>query len=138
MSSRGLRSLGRSGLRVSPLCLGAMNFGNEQFGCDEEASTSIIHAYLDAGHNFIDTANVYSGTKSETIVGKAGKGRRDSGGIATKAAAPRGPGGGWARRRGERGGGGAAGGAGAVRGGAEPQAPDEGLRGQPAAPGYGL
>jgi len=92
MSSRGLRSLGRSGLRVSPLCLGAMNFGNEQFGCDEEASTGIIHAYLDAGHNFIDTANVYSGTKSEVIVGKAVKGRRDSVVIATKAASPLGPG----------------------------------------------
>src|SRR5574341_918596 len=92
MSARGLRSLGRSGLRVSPLCLGAMNFGNEQFGCDEETSTGIIHAYLDAGHNFIDTANVYSGTKSEVIVGKAVKGRRDSVVIATKAASPLGPG----------------------------------------------
>jgi len=38
MASTGLRNLGRSGLRVSPLCLGAMNFGNEQFGCDEKAS----------------------------------------------------------------------------------------------------
>jgi aryl-alcohol dehydrogenase-like predicted oxidoreductase len=79
-------------LRVSPLCLGAMNFGNEQFGCDEETSSGIIHAYLDAGHNFIDTANVYSGTKSEVIVGKAVKGRRDSVVIATKAASPLGPG----------------------------------------------
>jgi aryl-alcohol dehydrogenase-like predicted oxidoreductase len=69
-----------------------MNFGNEQFGCDEEVSTGIIHAYLDAGHNFIDTANVYSGTKSETIVGKAVKGRRDSVVIATKAASPLGAG----------------------------------------------
>ena len=92
MSSRGLRSLGRSGLRVSPLCLGAMNFGNEQFGCDEETSSGIIRAYLDAGHNFIDTANVYSGTKSEVIVGKAVKGRRDGVVIATKAASPLGPG----------------------------------------------
>jgi aryl-alcohol dehydrogenase-like predicted oxidoreductase len=69
-----------------------MNFGNEQFGCDEEVSIGIIHAYLDAGHNFIDTANVYSGTKSETIVGKAVKGRRDSVVIATKAASPLGGG----------------------------------------------
>jgi aryl-alcohol dehydrogenase-like predicted oxidoreductase len=69
-----------------------MNFGNEQFGCDEETSTGIIHAYLDAGHNFIDTANVYSGTKSEVIVGKAVKGRRDSVVIATKAASPLGAG----------------------------------------------
>jgi aryl-alcohol dehydrogenase-like predicted oxidoreductase len=86
------RSLGRSGLKVSPLCLGTMNFGNEQFGCDEKSSIAITHAYLDAGHNFLDTANVYSGTKSETIVGKAVKGRRDSVVIATKAASPLGAG----------------------------------------------
>lgn len=92
MASRGLRKLGRSGLLVSPLCLGAMNFGNEQFGCDEDTSDSIIDAYLAAGHNFIDTANVYSGTKSETIVGKALQGRRDSVVVATKAASPLGPG----------------------------------------------
>ena len=92
MASQGLRRLGRSGLQVSPLCLGAMNFGNEQFGCDEETSLGIIQAYLDAGHNFIDTANVYSGTKSEVIVGKAVRGRRDSVVMATKAAAPLGPG----------------------------------------------
>ena len=60
MANSGFRTLGRSGLKVSPLCLGAMNFGNEAFGCDEETSIGVIHAYLDAGHNFIDTANVYS------------------------------------------------------------------------------
>lgn len=92
MSARGLRSLGRSGLKVSPLCLGAMNFGNDQFGCDEKTSIAIIHAYLDAGHNFIDTANVYSATRSETILGKAVKGRRDAVVVATKAASPLGPG----------------------------------------------
>ena len=92
MTSQGLRNLGRSGLRVSPLCLGAMNFGNEQFGCDEKGSIAIIHAYLNAGHNFIDTANVYSGTKSESIVGKAVKDRRDAVVIATKASSPLGPG----------------------------------------------
>ena len=92
MATQGLRNLGRSGLRVSPLCLGAMNFGNDQFGCDEKSSIAVIHAYLDAGHNFIDTANVYSATKSETIVGKAVKGRRDGVVIATKAASPLGPG----------------------------------------------
>jgi aryl-alcohol dehydrogenase-like predicted oxidoreductase len=92
MPNKGLRKLGRSGLKVSPLCLGAMNFGNEGFGCDEETSINIVHAYLDAGHNFIDTANVYSGTKSETIVGKAVKGRRNSVVIATKFASPLGPG----------------------------------------------
>ncbi len=92
MATTGLRNLGRSGLRVSPLCLGAMNFGNDQFGCDEKSSIAITHAYLDAGHNFIDTANVYSGTKSETIIGKAVKGRRDNVVIATKASSPLGPG----------------------------------------------
>jgi aryl-alcohol dehydrogenase-like predicted oxidoreductase len=92
MAARELRNLGRSGLRVSPLCLGAMNFGNAQFGCDEETSVGIIHAYLDAGHNFIDTANVYSGARSETIVGKAVKDRRDAVVIATKAASPLGAG----------------------------------------------
>jgi aryl-alcohol dehydrogenase-like predicted oxidoreductase len=69
-----------------------MNFGNGQFGCDEESSIQITHAYLDAGHNFIDTANVYSGTMSEVIVGKAVKGRREGVVIATKAASPLGPG----------------------------------------------
>ena len=92
MAAQGLRNLGRSGLRVSPLCLGAMNFGNDQFGCDETTSIRVIHAYLDAGHNFIDTANVYSGTRSETIVGKAVKDRRDAVVIATKASSPLGPG----------------------------------------------
>ena len=86
------RNLGRSGLLVSRLCLGAMNFGNDAFGCDEETSLAIIDAYLEAGHNFIDTANVYGGTRSETIVGKAVKGGRDSVVIATKAASPLGPG----------------------------------------------
>jgi aryl-alcohol dehydrogenase-like predicted oxidoreductase len=92
MANAELRRLGRSGLKVSPLCLGAMNFGNDSFGCDEATSIDVIHAYLDAGHNFIDTANVYSGTLSETIVGKAVKGRRDSAVIATKAAGMLGPG----------------------------------------------
>ncbi|MGH6991805.1 MAG: aldo/keto reductase [Caulobacteraceae bacterium] len=92
MATHGLRNLGRSGLRVSPLCLGAMNFGNEQFGCDEKTSIEVIHAYLDAGGNFIDTANVYSATRSETIVGKAVKDRREAVVIATKASSPLGPG----------------------------------------------
>lgn len=90
--ARGLRKLGRSGLLVSPMCLGAMNFGNEQFGCDASVSAGIIDAYLAAGHNFIDTANVYSGTQSESIIGRALKGRRDGVVVATKAASPLGPG----------------------------------------------
>lgn len=92
MTTRPFRKLGRSGMLVSPLCLGAMNFGNAHFGCDEKTSIAIIHAYLDAGHNFIDTANVYSAGASETIVGKAVKTRRDDVVIATKAAGPMGPG----------------------------------------------
>lgn len=92
MANTEYRRLGSSGLKVSPLCLGAMNFGNDEFGCDESTSIEIIGSYLDAGHNFIDTANVYSGTLSETIVGKAVKARRDDVVIATKAGAALGPG----------------------------------------------
>ncbi len=91
MSTPKYRNLGRSGLQISPLCLGAMNFGNERFGCDEETSLEIIHAYLDAGHNFIDTADTYAGTNSETIVGKAVKAHRESVVIATKTGRPYGP-----------------------------------------------
>ena len=92
MAKREFRKLGRSGMQVSPLCLGAMNFGNPHFGCDEKTSIAIIGAYLDAGHNFIDTANVYTAGVSETIVGKAVKTRREDVAIATKAAGPMGPG----------------------------------------------
>ena len=82
MAAKGLRSLGRSGLRVSPLCLGAMNFGKRAVRLRrEDPSTEVVHAYLDAGHNpSSTTANVYSATRSETIVGKAVKDRRDLGG----------------------------------------------------------
>jgi aryl-alcohol dehydrogenase-like predicted oxidoreductase len=77
------RSLGRTGLKVSPLCLGAMMFGGWG-NPDHDDSISIIHAALDAGINFIDTADVYSAGESETIVGKALKGRRDQVVLATK------------------------------------------------------
>ena len=76
------RLLGRTGVRVSPFCLGAMNFGG---GTGETDSIRIIHAALDAGINFIDTANSYNGGLSETIVGKALAGRRDRVILATKA-----------------------------------------------------
>jgi aryl-alcohol dehydrogenase-like predicted oxidoreductase len=76
------RVLGRTGVRVSPLCLGAMNFGG---GTDEAGSIRIIHAALAAGINFIDTANSYNAGLSETIVGKALTGRRDRVVLATKA-----------------------------------------------------
>jgi aryl-alcohol dehydrogenase-like predicted oxidoreductase len=77
------RPLGRTGVRVSPLCLGAMMFG--PWGNDDRAdSTRIIHRALDAGINFIDTADVYSGGTSEEIVGQALEGRRDEVFLATK------------------------------------------------------
>jgi aryl-alcohol dehydrogenase-like predicted oxidoreductase len=64
------RTLGRTGIKVSPLCLGAMMFGS--FGNpDHDDSVRIIHAALDAGINFVDTADVYSFGESEEIVGKA-------------------------------------------------------------------
>jgi aryl-alcohol dehydrogenase-like predicted oxidoreductase len=78
------RSLGRTGMHVSPLCLGAMMFG--AWGePDHDTSVGIIHAALDAGINFIDTADVYSQGESEVIVGKAlAGGRRDDVILATK------------------------------------------------------
>src|SRR5487761_2166140 len=65
-----MRTLGRTGVKVSPLCLGAMMFG-EWGNPDHDDSVRIIHRALDAGINFIDTADVYSQGESETIVGKA-------------------------------------------------------------------
>ena len=78
------RSLGRTGMQVSPLCLGAMMFG--AWGePDHDVSIKIIHRALDAGINFIDTADVYSLGESEEIVGKAlAGGRRDDVIVATK------------------------------------------------------
>jgi aryl-alcohol dehydrogenase-like predicted oxidoreductase len=77
------RTLGRTGVKVSPLCLGAMMFG-AWGNPDHDDSAAIINAALDAGVNFIDTADVYSGGESEVIVGKAIKGRRDDVVLATK------------------------------------------------------
>ena len=77
------RTLGRTGVKVSPLCLGAMMFG--AWGePDHDKSIRIIHAALDAGINFVDTADVYSQGENEEIVGKALKGRRDDIVLATK------------------------------------------------------
>ncbi|MCU1501250.1 MAG: Aldo/keto reductase [Ilumatobacteraceae bacterium] len=79
------RSLGKTGMQVSPLCLGAMMFG-AWGNTDHDESISIIHRALDAGINFIDTADVYSAGESEVIVGKALAGpRRDDVVLATKA-----------------------------------------------------
>jgi aryl-alcohol dehydrogenase-like predicted oxidoreductase len=84
------RALGRTGVRVSPLCLGAMMFG--QWGNpDHNDSVRIIHRALDAGINFIDTADVYSHGESEEIVAKAlADGRRDHVILATKVHNPMG------------------------------------------------
>jgi aryl-alcohol dehydrogenase-like predicted oxidoreductase len=77
------RPLGRTGVQVSPLCLGAMMFG--PWGNDDRAdSIRIIHRALDAGINVVDTADVYSGGVSEEIVGDALSGRRDDVVLATK------------------------------------------------------
>ncbi|HSV85239.1 MAG TPA: aldo/keto reductase [Levilinea sp.] len=77
------RSLGRTGVMVSPLCLGAMNFGGPT---PEAESIAMIDRALDGGFNFIDTANVYNAGESERIVGKAlaQNGRRDQVVLATK------------------------------------------------------
>jgi aryl-alcohol dehydrogenase-like predicted oxidoreductase len=78
------RTLGRTGMQVTPLCLGAMMFG-EWGNPDHEDSIRIIQRALDAGINFIDTADVYSRGESEEIVGKAlAGGRRDNVVLATK------------------------------------------------------
>ncbi len=78
-----LRPLGRTGVQVSPLCLGTMMFG-AWGNTDHEESIRIIHHALDAGINFVDTADVYARGESEEILGRALQGRRDSIVVATK------------------------------------------------------
>ena len=85
------RRLGTTGVEVSTLCLGAMMFG-AWGNRDHDAGVGIIHAALDAGINFIDTADVYSAGESEEIVGKALVGRRDEVVLATKVHGVMGPG----------------------------------------------
>jgi aryl-alcohol dehydrogenase-like predicted oxidoreductase len=75
------RNLGSSGVKVSPLCLGAMMFGGPT---DEAESQRMIAAARDAGINFIDTADVYNGGKSEEVVGRAIRNERDRWVVATK------------------------------------------------------
>jgi aryl-alcohol dehydrogenase-like predicted oxidoreductase len=77
------RTLGRTGIEVTPYCLGAMMFG-AMGNPDHDESIRIIHRALDAGINFVDTADVYSNGESEEIVGKALKGRRDDVVLASK------------------------------------------------------
>jgi len=83
------RSLGRTGIKVSPYALGAMMFGAVG-NPDHDDSIRIIHKALDAGINFIDTADAYSHGESEEIVAKALTGRRDNVVVATKAGLPMG------------------------------------------------
>lgn len=68
-----LRPLGRTGIQVSELCLGAMTFGRE---ADEATSKAMLDRFLDAGGNFVDTADVYSDGVSEEITGRALGARR--------------------------------------------------------------
>ena len=75
------RRLGTSGFTVPLLGLGTNNFGGRS---DEAASLKVIDASIDIGANFFDTANIYTGTKSETIIGKTLKGRRDKVILTTK------------------------------------------------------
>jgi len=81
------RTLGRSGLRVSPLCLGAMTFGSDWgFGADEASARAMLDRYLGAGGNFVDTANIYTKGHAEAILGDyfAERGGRDRVVLATK------------------------------------------------------
>ncbi|MEV4756991.1 aldo/keto reductase [Micromonospora sp. NPDC049559] len=87
MNLTDFRTLGRTGLRVSPLALGTMTFGDPSWGADEATSAEILSRYLDAGGNFVDTANAYMGGRAEEVLGAyLGKrpGLRDRLVIATK------------------------------------------------------
>jgi aryl-alcohol dehydrogenase-like predicted oxidoreductase len=85
------RVLGRTGIEVSAHCLGTMMFGSEG-NADHDDCVRIIHAALDQGINFVDTADMYSAGESEEIVGKALRGRRDDVVLATKVHFPMGDG----------------------------------------------
>jgi aryl-alcohol dehydrogenase-like predicted oxidoreductase len=81
------RRLGRAGLKVSEICLGTMTFGN---GADETEAARMVAAAFDSGVNFFDTANSYVGGVSETMLGKALKGRRHDAVVASKVFNPMG------------------------------------------------
>jgi len=89
------KKLGRSGLLVSEVCLGGMLFGEESArGTPPEEAKRMVHRYLDAGGNYIDTADHYGSGRSEEIIGEAVEGRRDEVVLATKGRYsddPRGP-----------------------------------------------
>jgi aryl-alcohol dehydrogenase-like predicted oxidoreductase len=87
MSMLNYRTLGRSGLVVSPLALGTMTFGTARWGSDEAESREVFNTYVDVGGNFVDTADVYSSGRSEKMLGDfiAERGLRDQLILATKA-----------------------------------------------------
>jgi aryl-alcohol dehydrogenase-like predicted oxidoreductase len=87
MTLADFRTLGRSGLAVSPLALGTMTFGAARWGMGEDSARDVFNTYVEAGGNFIDTADVYSGGRSEEMVGTFVSERdlRDQIVIATKA-----------------------------------------------------
>ncbi len=86
MTLESYRALGHSGLLVSPLALGTMTFGTARWGSDEAGSRAVFDRYSELGGNFVDTADVYSGGRSEEMVGRfvAERGLRDRTVIATK------------------------------------------------------
>ena len=86
MDLTSFRTLGRSGLIVSPYALGTMTFGAGRWGAEEEGAHAILDAYAEAGGNFVDTADVYGGGRSEEMLGRwiAARGVRDRMVIATK------------------------------------------------------
>lgn len=86
MDLRDYRTLGRSGLIVSPMALGAMTFGKARWGSSEADSRAVLDAYLEAGGNFVDTADIYTEGRSEEILGAytADRSLRDRLVLATK------------------------------------------------------
>jgi len=86
MSLTDFHTLGRSGLVVSPLALGTMTFGTPRWGSSADVSQAVFNAYVEAGGNFIDTADVYSGGQSEQLIGDyvASRQLRDQLVLATK------------------------------------------------------
>jgi len=82
------RLMGNSGLRVSELALGAMTFGTEEWGAPQEESRRVYDGFREAGGNFIDTANIYSGGRSETFLGEFMREDRERIVLATKYTGP--------------------------------------------------
>ncbi len=94
MSLENYRTLGRSGLAVSPLALGTMTFGAAGWGAAESVSRTLFDTFVEAGGNFVDTADIYSGGQSEEMLGRfiAERKLRDRLVVATKSGFARGTG----------------------------------------------